>query len=187
VLDLIRSHLPPWERACALVAHYTDTVAWLFRGVTHAQLVDELLPGIYVRLPPDAQPTGTAGTGDHAVCAHGHALLFNIFAIASFYDFANPERLQEADHFNQLSCAALGLRSVFDSPGIVTVQALQIAFAFSGIRGGDAMERGENMEVSWSYISLAAQVSQIVCLLRHFRDDSVLTPVFSSLKIGLRE
>ena len=167
VKELIRGHLPTWEAALTLAQNYAESAAWLFRGLTVTQLMDDLLPGVYRRAPP------VAGF-DYADCAHALALLFNIFAIATILNFARADRVAAADHFNQISCAALSLRSIFDGPSIVTVQALQIAFAYTGIRGGDAMDRDNTMEVSWSYITLAAQVSQIVRSFTLISDPRVL-------------
>lgn len=163
VLRTIRAQLPSWEGARALARTYVEHAAWLFRGLTTEQLLDDLLPGVYRRLPdaPDGEEAEGAGF-EYADDAHALALLFNVFALATVLDFSARERLAAADHFNQIACAALGLRGIFDAPSIVTVQALQAAYAYTGIRGGDAMDRENAMEASWSYISLAAQVCQIV-------------------------
>lgn len=57
-----------------------------------------------------------------------------------------------------LGCAALSLRSIFDSPEIATVQAVALMAAFHGVGG-----RKYTMDSCWSLISLASKLAQSVC------------------------
>ena len=50
VHETLLEHLPSFERACHLAELYVEHAAWLFRGVTKEQIMEEMLPTPF-RLP----------------------------------------------------------------------------------------------------------------------------------------
>ncbi|KAF5316367.1 hypothetical protein D9619_006871 [Psilocybe cf. subviscida] len=50
IISLILSHLPPYDRAFEICEAFFVHAAWIFRGVTRGQLLDEMVPKIYGRL-----------------------------------------------------------------------------------------------------------------------------------------
>jgi hypothetical protein len=151
VQNLVESHLPPWERAHEFVDVYFQEISWIFRGMTRAQLIDDMLPAIYRRRP--VQPAEDY-TGPHDL-----ALLFIIFAIASLVQPDPSPALGE--HFHQVSRAALALQPVLEKPSIVTIQVLRIMSIYNAMSGMD-FESETRMETTWSLITLASHLSQTV-------------------------
>ncbi|CCM02638.1 uncharacterized protein FIBRA_04742 [Fibroporia radiculosa] len=162
IYELILSHLPPYERACALADKFLNLVAWLFTCISKEQVVDEMIPFIYRRIPDagDSPPVPDYG-GPHDL-----ALLLFVFAIGARVDFDwEPHNAdKEAEHYGQLGRAAIGLQSVWATPGVTTIQALHLS-SINDAMGGNGP--GEiSMEMSWGTISLAAAVSQSIGLHR---------------------
>jgi hypothetical protein len=152
VHDLIQSHLPPWSRAQALADTYFEQVYWIFRGVTQAQVKDDMLPVIYHK----QQPT----PGEDYSSPHDLALVFMIFAIGAL---VQPEPSNgEGEHFHQLARAALGLQPVLEKPSIVTIQALHLISIYNAMSGSD-LKNDTSMEITWNLITLAGHLSQTVC------------------------
>jgi hypothetical protein len=151
VQNLIRTHLPTWERAHKLAEVYFQQVSWIFRGVTRAQLIDDMLPVIYKRQP--SQP-GEDYTGPHDL-----ALVFIVFGVASLVQTEPSNAL--AEHFHQLSKAATALQPVLEKPSIVTVQVLLLLSTYNAMSGVD-LKSQTNTETTWSLVTLAAHLSQTV-------------------------
>ncbi|KAI0046045.1 hypothetical protein FA95DRAFT_1520813 [Auriscalpium vulgare] len=155
-VDLIRAHLPPWELAVTIAETYLSNAAWLFRGVSRIQLMDEMLPAIYKKrivYPPD----------DYGG-PHDLALLLSIFAVGRIVDISLPQSVSEAEgeHYNQLALAALCLRPVLERPSMVTIQALHLSSIYNAMCGSEVSGGESSMETTWSLIALAAHLAQTV-------------------------
>jgi hypothetical protein len=154
-VSLIRSYLPPWEQASAMAESYLVNATWIFRSVTRHQLVNEMLPSIYRKLPyPSEEYNGP----------HDLALLFSIFALGSALDVSLPTRTAESEgeHYNQLALAALCLQSVLEKPSLVTIQTLHISSIYHAMLGNDVSGGESSMEFTWSLVNLAAHLAQTV-------------------------
>ncbi len=150
VQDMIRTHLPPWERAQSLGETYFEQVAWIFRGVTRQQLIDDMLPAIYRK-----QPSEEFG-GPHDL-----SLIFMIFAIGALVENEPSSESAHAEHYHQLSRAAISLQPVLEKPSIVTIQCLHLMSIYNAMSGSDTTSE-PSMEMTWSLITLAAHLSQTV-------------------------
>ncbi|KAK0446109.1 fungal-specific transcription factor domain-containing protein [Armillaria borealis] len=150
VQDMIRTHLPPWERAQSLGETYFEQVAWIFRGVTRQQLIDDMLPAIYRK-----QPSEEFG-GPHDL-----SLIFMIFAIGALVENEPSTESAHAEHYHQLSRAAISLQPVLEKPSIVTIQCLHLMSIYNAMSGSDTTSE-PSMEMTWSLITLAAHLSQTV-------------------------
>ena len=148
---LIETGLPPYEQTLALCETYFEQVSWAFRGVTRMQLVDDMLPVIYKM--PGAPPSEDYGG------PHGLALLFVILAIGALVGKDPSNALGE--HFHQLSHTAISLQPVLEKPSIVTIQTLQLMSVYNGMSGGD-LKSETSMEMTWSLLLLASQLSKTV-------------------------
>jgi hypothetical protein len=158
IIELIRSYLPPWELASAMADSYLECATWIFRSVTRHQLVNEMLPSIYRRLPyPSEEYNGP----------HDLALLFSIFALGRVLDVSLPTRAAEIDgeHYNQLALAALCLQPVLEKPSLVTIQTLHIVSIYHAMLGND-ISGESSMEFTWSLVNLAAHLAQTIGLHR---------------------
>jgi Fungal specific transcription factor domain len=157
----IESCLPSWERAHKLADTYLEHAAWLFRTVSHQQLMDELLPTIYQREPRNLIPDYEDYGSPHALC-----LLFIIFALGALVDTDQEAFSAEATHYYQLAKAALGLQSVFVRPRLMTIQALNLMSVYNAMSQPDSHndDEGTSMELSWILIRLCHQLSVSVCL-----------------------
>lgn len=153
VVDAVRSQLPTHDRALFLCRAYLSQAAWLFRGITHAQLVDEMVPAIYANTPGGAEEDYTG--------PHGLALLFGALSVGALLDMGQDGCGPEAEHYQQLSRAALGAQSVFEKPSVITIQTLHLQSIYYGMAGKEAA--GEpSLETSWSLLKLAAQLAYTV-------------------------
>jgi hypothetical protein len=135
ILELLESFLPTHERAWSLSESYLLHAAFFFRPVKHDELINCLIPSIYnaasertkARINADeSSPDSDQSyeTPYDPYSPHALATLFFIFALGAVLDLNLPPYNAEAEHYYQLGCAALSLRSVFDSPQIDTIQAI---------------------------------------------------------------
>lgn len=178
IQEMIEGHLPTYERALALCHTYFDQVAWIFRGVTKQQLLDEMLRAVYRRPIPGPG----IGDGEDDYGPHDLALLFIVFAIGALVETepsnGQPQKNSSpitshgtqpalitanalADHFHQISRAAISLQPVLEKPSIVTVQTLHLMSIYNAMSGSDLTSE-TSMEMTWSLITLAAHLSQTV-------------------------
>ncbi|EKM81408.1 hypothetical protein AGABI1DRAFT_125799 [Agaricus bisporus var. burnettii JB137-S8] len=155
VEHLIKSHLPPWNRAVALADTYFEQVSWIFHGVTQLQLKDDMLPVIYDKQKPIP--------GEDYSSPHDLALLFMIFAMGALVQ-AEPSNAQ-GEHFHQLARAALALQPILEKPSIVTIQTLHLMSIYNAMSGSD-LKSETSMEMTWSLITLASHLSQTIGLHR---------------------
>jgi len=151
VQEIIESHLPPYEQTIALCESFFEQVSWMFGGVTREQLIDDMLPVIYKM---QVAPPGEDYSGPHDL-----ALLFIVLAIGALVGKDSAHVL--GGHFYQISRAALSLQPVLEKPSIVTIQTLYIMSTYNGMSGND-MKGDTNMEMTWSLITLASNLSQTV-------------------------
>jgi hypothetical protein len=154
-IELIRSYLPPWEQASVMAESYLECTTWVFRSVTRHQLVNEMLPSIYQKLPDSSEQYD----GPHDL-----ALLFSIFALGSALDVSLSTRAAESEgeHYNQLALAALCLKPVLEKPSLVTIQTLHIVSIYHAMLGNDVSGGESSMEFTWSLVNLAAHLAQTV-------------------------
>jgi hypothetical protein len=153
---MIERNLPPWERASYLCHSYLHQAAWAFHAVGEEQLIDEMLPCLYKKTIDESC--------DDYSGPHDLALIFVVFAIGALVDLnqepANAEA--EAAHYHQIAQAAIGLQSILEKPSLVTIQALRLLSIYNGMIGSDLTDSETSMELTWSLIKLAAQLSQTV-------------------------
>lgn len=157
VHETLLEHLPSFERACHLAELYVEHAAWLFRGVTKEQIMEEMLPFIYGQ-PVQAED----GTAIEYSGPHDLALLYCIFAIGCLVDFNHEPSIAEATQYEQCARAAMSLKSVWVKPSLTTVQALHLFSIYNAMAEDDSRPDSISMELSWGELSLAAQVCQIV-------------------------
>lgn len=156
--DAIERELPPYSRACHLAESYLEHAAWLFRGVSREQVIDEMIPFFYQQPRDRSSPNSqTDYSGPHDL-----ALMFFIFAVGAQVDLNQAPYNAEGDHYCQLARAALCLRSVLEKPSLVTIQALHLASIYNAMGGNEDTGGETSMETSWGLIALAAQLSQSV-------------------------
>lgn len=154
VQEMIEAQLPGWERACTLCETFTEQAAWLFRGVTRSQLIDEMLPTMYGK-------EATVPSEDYSG-PHDLALLFLVFAVGALVDLTQEPSSAEAEHYHQIARAAICLQPILEKPSLVTIQALHLFAIYNAMSKSDVVGRDTSMETTWSLITLAAQLSQSV-------------------------
>ena len=154
VQRLIENYLPSWEYASSLCETYFEQVSWIFRGVTRMQLIDEMLPIIF-RKQAAQPPEDYSGP-------HDLALLFIIFAMGALVEVEPESSNAQAEHFHQISRAALCLQPILEKPSIVTIQTLHLMSIYNAMSGSDLVSE-TSMEMTWSLLTLAAHLSQTVC------------------------
>lgn len=190
VQRLVTTHLPPLPAARHLCRTYFDQVSWLFRGVTRAQLMGDMLPAIYGverddHGGPGPESDGGDGTVEDYSGPHDLALLFMVFAIGALVIPEEPgalDGLEEllpaglnqaaskstaqtrnalGEHYHQVARAAIALQPVLEKPSIVTIQTLHLMSIYNAMSGSD-LKSETSMEVTWSLITLAGHLSMTV-------------------------
>ena len=124
----------------------------MFRGVTREQLIDDMLPVIY--------KMQVAHPGEDYSGPHDLALLFIVLAIGALVG-KDPAHVL-GGHFYQISRAAIALQPVLEKPSVVTIQTLYLMSVYNGMSGND-MKSDTTMEMTWSLVTLASNLSQTVC------------------------
>jgi hypothetical protein len=147
-------YMPNWERASYLTKTYCEQAAWIFRGVSTEQIMEELLPTYY--------PNGPLEAVDKTEHAHDLALLFLIFAMGALVDLGQQSGNEEAEHYHQIARAAIYLQPVLEKPSIVTIQALHLLGLYNAMSGNELNAEDASMETTWSLVILAAHLSQTV-------------------------
>lgn len=183
---VIESFLPHYTRAVELCNLYLTQGPWFFGPISRPQVFEELLPLIYNTGSPvnrasyspeqnfmpgqnfaaqsrHSSPQSSTGSSETAR-PHDLALLFIIFATGALVDtkLPPPPNNAEAEHYYQLTRAALTLDPILDrAPSITTVQTL----ASMAIYQGMALKE-DSIESTWSMMGLTCKMAQSVRILR---------------------
>lgn len=141
---------------------YLQNAAWLFRGVSREQIMDEMLPAIYQQ-KPSYPPEDYSGP-------HDLALLLSIISVGRIVDITLTQAAAEAEgeHYNQLAMAALCLQPIMERPSMVTIQALHVSSIYNAMCGNEVSGGESTMETTWSLVALAAHLSQTVSTFMRF-------------------
>ncbi|EIN12123.1 hypothetical protein PUNSTDRAFT_96824 [Punctularia strigosozonata HHB-11173 SS5] len=155
--DLVRAHLPTYARAHALCLSYIDKADWLFGIVSRTQLISEMLPAIYAKsapYPPDDYSS-----------PHDLALFYSALSVGALVECDNPNGPADAEHFQELSRAALNCQNVLEKPTLACIQTLHLQSVYLQMTGQDST--GEpTMETAWSVQSLGSQLAYSIGLHR---------------------
>jgi hypothetical protein len=158
ILRTLESSLPDLPRALQLCEIYSELqFTWLFRPVSRDELKNEILIPLYTTRDMKALeiPSGYAPISpSDASYPHRLATLFLIFACACSMDPALPPYSPEADNYCQLGKAALGVRCIFTSPDMYTIQALAFLTSYCL----NSSNRQDSMEYSWSLLGLTMKL-----------------------------
>lgn len=138
-----------------------------------------MLSTIYRKPHPNPSPDQINSANDYGG-PHSLALLFIIFAVGALVETSMPDEHHSkpvsaealAEHYRQVSRAALSLQPVLEKPSMVTIQTLHLMSIYNALSGGD-LETETSMEMTWSLITLAAHLSQTVCFLAFPRGRSL--------------
>ncbi|KIK95062.1 hypothetical protein PAXRUDRAFT_827363 [Paxillus rubicundulus Ve08.2h10] len=156
--DIENRYMPNWERASYLTETYCEQAAWIFRGVSREQIMEELLPRYYSK--------GSLKATDGTKHTHDLALLFLIFAMGALVDLKQLSGNSEAEHYHQIARAAIYLQPVLEKPSVETIQALQLLGLYNAMSGNELNSEDASMETTWSLIIMAAHLSQTMGLHR---------------------
>lgn len=162
IISVIETNLPSYERATSLCETYLECFSWICRAVQRDQIISELLPTIYKR-----KQNGEAnGIKNHSSKTssdlHDISLLLTIFAAGALADQTLPPYNEEAEHYYQLSLAAMSLTQVLGTPTLAAVQAITLMGCYNAQCG-----RHSTLDVSGSMINLACNLGINVSTLTH--------------------
>ncbi|KAJ6603691.1 fungal-specific transcription factor domain-containing protein [Mycena sp. CBHHK59/15] len=147
-LQRLRALLPPYERAAALCDGYLAHGALFFRPLAAAELRGPFLSSVYA-------------PGDGADAPHALAALFFVLALGALLDLRLAPYNGEAERYYGLGRAALGLRAVYDSPLVDTVQAIGLMATYHSLAG-----KKYSRDSAWCLMSIAAKLAQSIGLHR---------------------
>ncbi|KAG6853337.1 hypothetical protein C0991_005164 [Blastosporella zonata] len=144
-LATLESHLPSQERAYALGDSYLKHAANFFRPIKSDEFYNSFIPSIYKAAEArrsenenhGSPAAAKAGPGSDITKNSPHALatLFFLFSLGALLDLNLPPYSSEAEHYYELGRAALGMRAVFDSPQMDTVQAMGLMATYHCFAG----------------------------------------------------
>ncbi|KAA1470033.1 hypothetical protein DENSPDRAFT_928581 [Dentipellis sp. KUC8613] len=195
VLALVRAQLPPWAEARRTAEVYLQNASWLFRSMSRAQLVEELLPAVYGRSASAGESPGDGnanasgdgnenehangdesanpnanvnGNGDDYAGPHALALLLYVLAVGRLVDLslAHTDAEAQGEHWHQLARAALCVQPVLERPSMLTIQALHVGSIYNAMCGSEVSGGESTMETTWSLVALAAHLAQTIGLHR---------------------
>ncbi|KAJ7212964.1 hypothetical protein GGX14DRAFT_445819 [Mycena pura] len=146
-LEQLYLYLPQETRAWALCETYFKNGCWTAMPLMQAEAV-ELLTQVYRQR-------------DCAVNNQQMAIVYLVFGLGALVDLDLPPYSPEADHYFDLACAAMSVKSLFENSTVLTVQALTMLASYFA-HGG----RRFTMDGAWSMISLASSISQALGLHR---------------------
>ncbi|KAJ7107907.1 hypothetical protein C8R44DRAFT_885298 [Mycena epipterygia] len=151
-LEQLLTHLPFKEKAWSLCETYYRNSCWTGMPIMQEEAV-ELLTQVY-------QPFHTE---EHysAVTTQKIAVLYLILALGSLVDLDLPPDSDEADRYFGLGSAAMSVRSVFEKPTVVAVQAL-VLIAIYYAHGG----RRFSLDGTWAMISMASCIARTLGMHR---------------------
>jgi hypothetical protein len=176
IISVIESNLPSFERASSLCETYLECFSWICRAVQRDQLFSELLPTIYKRKQNGSEPSNVPKSHAQKTSSdlHDISLLLTVFATGALADQTLPPYNEEAEHYYQLSLAAMSLTQVLGTPTLAAVQAITLMGCYNAQCG-----RHSTLDVSGSLINLACNLGINVSVQN--------APSASPLLIGLSE
>ncbi|KAL5480159.1 hypothetical protein ACEPAI_1429 [Sanghuangporus weigelae] len=118
--------LPLYERAISLTESYFANLVWFDAVVDRSQLVDEVIPQFYPQHHP--APPESADISQ----SHDLALLFAVLSCGAISDLTQPVINPEAERYQRLARAALGMQSILDFGSLEAVQTLFLMSAYEG-------------------------------------------------------
>ncbi|KAG6827273.1 hypothetical protein H0H92_012509 [Tricholoma furcatifolium] len=169
----LESQLPSQERAYTLGDSYLKHASNFFRPIKRDELFESFLPGIYAAAaarrsesetpgsPPEIAKAGPGSRGVTKNSPHALATIFFLFALGALLDLSLPPYNSEAEHYYELGCSALGLRSVYDSPQMDTVQAMGLMATYHCFAG-----KRFHRDSAWCVMSFAVKLAQGIGLHR---------------------
>ncbi|KAJ7055444.1 hypothetical protein C8F01DRAFT_1373649 [Mycena amicta] len=146
--EYLHKHLPLEDRGLALCAIFFQNGCWNVSPLMKDEAA-QLLHEVY--LPAPTIPITT----QHL------AVTYIIFALGALVDVALPPFSDQAKGYFELARAAMSVKSLFDNPGVLSVQALMMIAAYYGHSGPQF-----SMDAAWSMISLALNILQTLGLHR---------------------
>ncbi|KAF8892927.1 hypothetical protein BD779DRAFT_1609955 [Infundibulicybe gibba] len=141
VQPMIEAYLPPIRRAITLCETFLEHLSWMFHIVSRQQMVNELIPAIYKNIRTSYGP-------------HDLALMLIVLGIGTLVDLDLPPYSLEAQHYYQLSRAALALQPVLGEQSMVTIKVLHLMSIYNGMSGKET-----NLEQSYNLLDFAGQVA----------------------------
>lgn len=171
---MIEAHLPPYERASALVEAYLQNLSWSLCTVDRQQLYEELLPALYKRKPSEVSLT------EDRIHPHDLALILTVFAVGAAGDLTLKLGNDEALYYEHLARAALGISSILSSASLSAVQATCLLGYITVYTA-----RKSSLEEAWRIISLGMSLASSVSDISR---NVIFTNSYSlAHQIGLRE
>lgn len=167
------SHLPPIERASALIEAYFTNLAWFLGPIERSQVTTELIPLFYpFGRRNDRSKTGllidNATNDKSSILAtaldhpHDLALLFAVFACGAVSDLTQAPDNAEGSRYHTLSRVTLGLQNIFEGASLSACQAIFLIGSYEVYCG-----KRTGQEKSWKMFSLAMCLGNSVSFLSH--------------------
>ncbi|KAI6018882.1 hypothetical protein EDC04DRAFT_2941588 [Pisolithus marmoratus] len=155
--NLIKDHLPSWERARYLTKVYLEQATALSQKVSKVDILTELLPAYYANNVPHITQVGNS--------RHRLGLLLLIFAIGALLDPDREPGNTDAERYHQVACTTICFQSMMAKPSLEDIQLLRLHCLYNNVSGNELAGRETSTETSWSLGALAAQLAHTVSLL----------------------
>lgn len=158
-MDTLFNCLPPMPRAWSLLETYIENAAGIVQPMRRDHLIEDFLTPIY---NVQKERKDHAAMVQTQMSPHKLAVLFMVFAAGANSDYTQEPDNEEAEGYYQYACAALTLRSIFDSPMTETVQAL-LLLSFYRFTSGGRCSRDSGWTLIGLTFKLALSVSTWMC------------------------
>ncbi|KAJ3772919.1 fungal-specific transcription factor domain-containing protein [Lentinula raphanica] len=155
-LEMILSFLPSKERAWTLAEIFIEHSLLQVKVVSREELFEELLAPIYRDTPTTEYSTPKCPLSPTRL-----SVLLLCLAHGSLADVSQPMYSPESDDYLNLSRICLALHPILIYPDLASVQALTLIGMFYDTGG-----RSYNIEAAWSFLTIAAKLSQSLGLHR---------------------
>ncbi|KZP27871.1 hypothetical protein FIBSPDRAFT_948119 [Athelia psychrophila] len=159
-MTMLFAGLPPRPRAWNLCETYLEHSCWYSQLVTRRELIEDVLTPVYNAKkeredpPCDLEPCTQ-------ITPHMFAFLYLVFAQGVLVDLTLPAYHVDGETYHQHARAAMGLRSLIDSPTVETVQIILLMLQYRSSAG----ERYTRDSV-WMLGSLGCKLAQSIGLHR---------------------
>lgn len=153
ILTNLRSRLPPWDRALELIDVFYRGIGWYCRPIQRDQVVDEILPTFYpdkASYPPSVGPSEFCEIDRDN--PHFLALFFSILSVGAISGSSGSG--DDAEEYFQNARASMALKSVFENPGLVCVQATALMAVYLV-----STSRAKTVDATWLMMKFASNLA----------------------------
>ncbi|KAF8508941.1 fungal-specific transcription factor domain-containing protein [Hysterangium stoloniferum] len=149
VMKRLEEYLPDISLAQQLVDVYFDHGAWLYNPISKTRFFDEIFHHVY-------SSDSTLGSLSR-VTSHNAAVLFMIFALATFLSHNN---ITDAEHYHQLARTSMSCDAILVDPTMPSIRAMLLMAFYHLLTDNNGPQH------CWALMGLSSHMAQNIGLHR---------------------